>query len=359
MRFALLGDHPDGLAMARALVETGRHELALYAGPGTGVEYLWRWGLAPSRVADAEEILADASMAAVIVAGSPANRAALLRRAVQSERHVVCVHPPDHRADTAYEAAMIRAETGYLLFPLLPEALHPAIRRIAELLHQAARERAHVSVVQAGGLDTAVTATPPRPSERVLLPEHAEGQGLRLIKMERWATEHVLLDATTPGHKPGLPGWDVLRALGGEIVELSALAAADEVSEKEPVLLSGCFERGALFQAALLPRQAQERWRLTVIASSGAIELDFPEGWPGAARLSYVDAAGVERLESFESWNPWPTLVEALEASLTGKSGARALPAPQRELPSTAVREGVAPLPAPRVSQAATAAPTW
>ena len=79
MRFALLGDHPDGLAMARALVESGRHELALYAGPGAGVEYLRRWDLAPPRVADLEEALAEPGLGAVIVAGSPANRAALLQ----------------------------------------------------------------------------------------------------------------------------------------------------------------------------------------------------------------------------------------------------------------------------------------
>src|ERR671935_236752 len=33
MRFALLGNHPDGVAMACALVDSGRHRLAAYTSP--------------------------------------------------------------------------------------------------------------------------------------------------------------------------------------------------------------------------------------------------------------------------------------------------------------------------------------
>src|SRR5579883_2998335 len=133
MRFALLGDHPDGLDMARALVESGRHELAAYSGPPVGQAELARRGLQAPSVGDLEELLADPDIAAVIVAGGPATRAAQLRRVLQSERHVLCVHPADPRPDLAYEAAMMQADTGYVLLPLLPEAQHPAIRRLAEL----------------------------------------------------------------------------------------------------------------------------------------------------------------------------------------------------------------------------------
>ena len=54
MRFALLGDHPDGRAMADALVASGRHERAAHAA-----------------AADLEEVLADPAVMAVIVAGGP------------------------------------------------------------------------------------------------------------------------------------------------------------------------------------------------------------------------------------------------------------------------------------------------
>src|SRR5439155_25347874 len=112
MRFALLGDRPDGLAMARARVDSSRHELGAYSGPGIGGEYLRRWGIAARGVGDLEEVLADPAIDAVIVAGSPADRPAQLRRALQSERHVLCVHPAGDSPDIAYEAAMIQADTG-------------------------------------------------------------------------------------------------------------------------------------------------------------------------------------------------------------------------------------------------------
>src|SRR5688500_9851609 len=99
MRFALLGDHADGLDMARALAASGRHELAVYAGPPEGGQYLERGGLAPSRVGDLEEVLADPSIDAVIVATPLATRSVVLRLAVHSERHVLCFHPADEAPD--------------------------------------------------------------------------------------------------------------------------------------------------------------------------------------------------------------------------------------------------------------------
>src|SRR4051812_11399984 len=120
MRFALLGDHPDALDMARALVESGSHEVTVYSGPPLGLERLRRWGMEPASVGDLEEVLADPQVDAVIVAGPPALRPGQLRRALQSERPVLCLHPADAKPDLAYEAAMIRQDTGKLLLPLLP-----------------------------------------------------------------------------------------------------------------------------------------------------------------------------------------------------------------------------------------------
>src|SRR5947209_16629937 len=95
MLFALLGDYPDGLDMARALVEAGRHRLVAYSGPAVGAEYLRRWGVPFDSVGDLEEVLADPAVEAVLVASARALRPAQLRRALQSERHVLCVHPAD------------------------------------------------------------------------------------------------------------------------------------------------------------------------------------------------------------------------------------------------------------------------
>jgi predicted dehydrogenase len=302
MRFALLGDHPDGLDMARALAESGRHELMVYSGPPVGAEYLRRWGLSIQQVGDLEEVLADPAIDALIVAGSLGDRPAQLRRALQSERHVLCLHPADQVPDAAYEALMIQADTGQVLLPLLPEALHPAVARLAELA---------------------------RPSG---VPGHAEADGVGeqegggpapicLLTMERWSTEQVLVEADAPGKRPGLPGWDVLRRVGGEVAEVSAFAAAEEVTAEAPLLLAGRFEAGGLFQVALVPQQSEPRWRLTLVAGFSRAELTFPLGWPGPARLTWQDETGTPREQSWEGWNPWPALVEAFEAALALPKG--------------------------------------
>jgi predicted dehydrogenase len=291
MRFALLGDHPDGLDMARAVAESGRHELAIYSGPGLGADYLRRWKLTPDRVGDLEEVLADPRIDAVIVAGNPGDRPAQLRRALQSERHALCVHPLDEDADIAYEAAMLQADTRRIVFPLLTECLHPAIHRLAEQTRS-----------------DNVTAAPGIPN--------ASPSFAQLIELERWTAESVLLEAGKAGYEPGFPGWDVLRSLGGEIKEVTALAATDDLADNQPLLLAGLFESGGLFQMVLLPYQRESRWRIAVTTRHGRSELVFPEGWPGPARLSWPDEAGGQCSESWEVWNPWPRLVETFEAAV-------------------------------------------
>src|SRR5205807_9081695 len=118
--------------------------LGTFTGAPSGVEELRRRGLAPVLVGDLEEVLADPSIEAVIVASGPGVRPDHLRRALQSERHVLCVHPADQTPDVAYEAAMIQGDTRCVLMPLLPEALHPGIGRLAEL----ARDEAPLGAVR-------------------------------------------------------------------------------------------------------------------------------------------------------------------------------------------------------------------
>ena len=160
MRFALLGDHPDGLDMARALAATLRHQLRLYSGPVAGFQQLQRHGLIARSVVDLEEVLVDPELDAVIVASNPTSRPGQLRRALQSECHVLCVHPADPSPDVAYEAAMIQADTGRVLLPLLPMTLHPGVVRLKELR---------------------------------LMP--------RLLELEIWSTEEVVLESGWEGHK--------------------------------------------------------------------------------------------------------------------------------------------------------------
>src|SRR5205085_7614746 len=138
----------------------------------------------------------------------PANRPAQLRRALQSERHVACVYPPDDSPDIAHEASMIRGDTGKLLFPIMPDALHPGVRSFAEEL---AKLTGKVSMLR---FDLQTDT------------ERATGEALCL------------------------PGWDVLRRIGGENGEVAGVAASGEV-DAEPVVMNGRFAAGLLFQVAV------------------------------------------------------------------------------------------------------------
>lgn len=283
MRFALFGDHPDGLDMARALVESGRHELACVTGLTRGADALARRGLKARPVGDLEEVLADPAIEAVLVASPLSVRSAQVRRALQSERHVLCVHPIDQTPDTAYEAAMIQKDTGRVLLPLLTEFLHPGVIRLAAL----------------AGAET-----------------EPLGQ-LELVELERWGPpEAVWTTISGEAFRTGLPGWDVLRAIRGEIAEITAFAAAEEVALDAPLLLAGRFEQGGLFRGTFFPLHQETRWRLAVISARGQAELTFPAGWPGFGRLTWRDISGAGGEETWEDWNPWPILVAVFEAAV-------------------------------------------
>src|SRR5262249_17913533 len=138
--------------------------------------------------------------------------------------------------------------------PLFAEAFHPGIRRLADLARSLRARRE-----------------------------------LKLVEMERWSTEGVLLDIDYENQKPGLPGWDVLRLIGGEVAELFALAEGPELSAESPVAIAGQFVQGGLFQVCLQPFQAGNRYRLAVVTSMGRTELLFPQGFPGPAQLTFRD----------------------------------------------------------------------
>ncbi len=288
MRFLLVGDHPDGLAAARAVVDSERHTLAFYSGPATGVHFLQRWGVSPKVIADFESALANPNVDAVIIAGRTGDRPAQLRRAMQSEHHVLCVHPIDQGPDTAYEVGMIQGDTGKILMPLLPEASHPAVEKIAEWI----RER--------------------KPQKRT-------ANSTFRIDIDRHETEHVLLETTTPGRKPNFPGWQTLRTLGGEIIEVFGYAEHEEPDPTRPVFLTGRFKGSGLFRSMLLPHQPERQLKIVAACDSESIRLTFPQGFPGPCELLSVNRFGEEKLDTWETWNPWPGMIAMFERAVSSR----------------------------------------
>jgi predicted dehydrogenase len=279
MRFALLGKHPDGIDFAEALVDSGRHELAAFTHDN---QRLTSFAASARRVPDVEEILADPSVEAVVVAGTADTTPERLRRALQSERHVLCVHPAGDGPEIAYEAGMIRDDTGCVLLPILKDSLHPAIQRLRDFIRRAKDDGSS-------------------PLGEFLL-----------LQVER----SEFIPATV---KASFPGWDALRVLGGEVAELSALASGEEASAGEPLLLSGSFERGGLFQLSLLPAETPRTYRLVVVGRAGRAELLFPLGPDGPSFLDWQDASGQQHEESWSDHDPWPPLIEAFEAAVAGR----------------------------------------
>jgi predicted dehydrogenase len=284
MHFALLGNHPDGLQMALALVETGRNVLAAYSGPSLPWDSI---GLTPVRIiGDVEEILADPTIDAVIVAGDLAQRPAQLRRALQSERHVLCVYPPGDSPDIAYEAAMMQSDTGRVLLPILTGALHPAFQRIRDLLR----------------------TSQPAPA------------AVRLIEWERSCTgESEIPNSKSETRDPKsqtpeaayFPGWDVLEALGGPIVEVSAFAEQTVRGPDEPLLVAGRFESGGIFNAVSLPHAQEQVWRMRLFASSiqAELELSISE----KAQLTWTDQAGERHHQEWATGTGFPEMVRVFE----------------------------------------------
>src|SRR5262249_53747225 len=71
-------------------------------------------------------------------------------------------------------------------------------------------------------------------------------------------------------------------------------------------------------------RERQPKWRLTVIGSSGRVELLFPLGWNGPAILDWRDAEGEAHEEYWQSWDPWPAVIDTFEqmvAATTRRAG--------------------------------------
>jgi predicted dehydrogenase len=287
MHFALMGDHPDGMGMARALSSSGRHLLATYMGPAAGIDGLGRVGFQPKPIRDLEEVLAEPSIDLVIVASRLDHRPAHLRRALQSGKHVLCVCPVDRTPDIAYEAAMIQKDTRSVLLPLLPLGIHPAFARLAQLIR-----------------DPSVMGS------------------LELLESDLAWPDRSIEDREIPAGKIALPVWEVLRTLGGEIEEVSALAAGTGIKPGELLLLSGRFERRGIFRISLLPPQTESSAQFAASGSGGRTELVFPRGFNGPAVLLFEPRKGSANKEAWESWDPWPAMVEVFEKALANRSQA-------------------------------------
>ena len=135
MKFALLGDDPQALALARAAAY-GPHQLA-WIGEAAGAADLLRT-IAPRATRDTPwESLLDNRTADVVIVGRSADedrRADQLRKLVQVGVPLLVTHPGSSSMLVCYELEMIRCETGCIMRHYSHGRLHPAITVLADLV---------------------------------------------------------------------------------------------------------------------------------------------------------------------------------------------------------------------------------
>src|SRR5262249_32982514 len=139
----------------------------------------------------------------------------------------------------------------------------------------------------------------------------------RALLVERCSPGEVLDNTHEAGLDPAVPGWDVLRALGGELSEVSSFSDGEELAGGRPALVAGGFEKGGLFQMTLLPHQAPAG-RLAVVGAGGRAELHFPQGWHGPALVEWREE-GRRREEYFEPFDAWADLLGRFEQAVAGR----------------------------------------
>jgi len=279
MRFGLIGDHPDGLKLTHALAELSSYELVVVAGPKSTVDHLRQAGHAFAIVPDVEALLVIPQVEMVIIADALDHRGEMLRRAVQSDKHVLCVHPPDILPDITYETAMIQQETRKLLLPVLSWRLTPPVRRLWELCKD---RLGKVELLQ---------------WERILPKSPLEPP-------EGW-DRHPLVDS-----------WELLRFLGGEVRDVSAVGPEGEtLLPRDSLTLTGRFEDGGQYRVLLSLQPDERPESLLIRGEQGEATLT---SHPSGTFSLRIQAAGKLDLEEFPAHDAMRAFAVHVDACLAG-----------------------------------------
>jgi predicted dehydrogenase len=241
MNFALLGDDPAVLPLVRAIVARSGHRLTHAAQGGetlravgelaSGVRFHSRW----------EDLLLDAGIDAVIVAGSDSRTLEGARQLATAGKALILFPQAEQGSAFVYEMTLIRDDARALLFPAFPRRIHPLVRRLRELIDEGAVGPVlHLEM------------------EREIQKPPEEGPSL-LSRAE--IDREFLFDV------------DLLRDLGGDYDRVTALRSGQ--GNGGTALATATLGGDGLPEAhwSLKPTASHSHWRLTVTGVDGRLTL--------------------------------------------------------------------------------------
>ncbi|MCS6975832.1 MAG: hypothetical protein NZM31_02325 [Gemmatales bacterium] len=299
MQIGVSGDHPEALAVAAALVQTGRHRLTAACCSPSTLEWLGRKGIPTVLVPDRDALFSNPEIDLLIVGDGLAERGDVLRRAVRSDKHVLCVHPTDLLPDVTYEAALVQEDTRKMLLPILWHRLHPGLKKLAQLTRSGSLGQMTLVEGEITVPETPASSALPSP-----------------LKPSKGRKRPEPVDLRWDGH-PVLRVWEVLRFLAGEITEVSAVGAAGEqLVPTDTLTVTGRCQNGCLFRILIAP-QPTGRDRVLIRGDKGEAVLTSERGFLGAAETTWRYESESGQVDWI--WQPWPDFAEEVEKALTGQ----------------------------------------
>lgn len=317
MKLALLSSDDEALALVRAALDSGRHEL-VWAGEFADRPLAFEQvGEARAVEGDDWELLAGGAADAVVVATSDnvERRADQLRQLVQAGVAVCVSNCGALGPIVCYELDMNRAETEAPLVPFLAERRHPAIDRIA----------AWTAASTTGGQPPSQQTPSQQPPSQQTPTPHPPIGAIRQIAMDRG-----MRDTRAAGVLRALArDVDVVRALLGDVTRISA--AGVPTGEASPERdFAGLNVYLTTASGSTTVRWAVDRQlppgdgRITLDGDAGRAVLTMTgECWtlrvePQSADSS-ADTPPPPSEESFALWRPAEVVLANLEAAAEGR----------------------------------------
>ncbi len=294
MRFALLGADSNTLALARWIATSAEHQIVAIAEVGAAAGVLR--GLAPDaqELFEWETLLAHAVSDAVIVAAAESEsqdgRVEQLRKLIQSGLPLVVSHPVCSSMLDCHELDMIRRETRCPVVPLVFDATHPVLHKLANWCKSASQ-------------------SPIGPIQQVLLDRDQADRSPSAV-LTQFARDVL-----------------VLRPLLGEVQRIGALGASSESPNAYANLALQMTGESSL-QARWTIEAVDDQpgaW-LSLVGERGKAVLWMPDDGPWELTLP----SGQEPQPIEAEWQPEQLIIENLQTAMAGGAPSPDWPAAAR-----------------------------